>query len=458
MNIEMCPYRQRWQRFLYRDFTIEKKDDEIVLTFFFEIPGLAVFTPTTRIRTDNLTLCNPIDDERARTLVFSLGMTECVSYFKAVCPRVLEVRCGALDAEDRAFWQKLYLGGLGEFLYRNELETDDGSFIEIEAPEPTGTRPQAVFHRSGEVLVPIGGGKDSAVTATLLGRQGIRARYFTVNDQPARTATVRAAGGSERDILRTYRTIDPALLELNRKGFLNGHTPFSAIVAFLGAYCAYITGADAIVLSNESSANESNVAGTAVNHQYSKSYEFERDFSRYIEKKSGADIRYFSLLRPFNELQIARFFSSLPAFHPVFRSCNAGSKQNVWCCDCAKCLFVYCILSPFLQKDRLDAIFGGCLTDREDLLPAFRGLSGLDPVKPFECVGTVNELQTALRMTIEAYRADGVPLPRLLRYFEEKDGARAPDRSLLRAFNEENAVPARFIPCVKEMFAYVSNP
>ena len=39
-----------------------------------------------------------------------------------------------------------------------------------------------------------------------------------------------------------------------------------------------------ILLSNESSANESNVDGTKINHQYSKTYEFECDFNEYTKK------------------------------------------------------------------------------------------------------------------------------------------------------------------------------
>ena len=61
-------------------------------------------------------------------------------------------------------------------------------------------------------------------------------------------------------------------MELNKRGFLNGHTPFSAMVAFTSFLTAYLNDKRYIVLSNESSANESNVMGTKINHQYSKTY------------------------------------------------------------------------------------------------------------------------------------------------------------------------------------------
>ena len=56
------------------------------------------------------------------------------------------------------------------------------------------------------------------------------------------------------------------------------------------AYVACVDGADvknAEVLSNESSANEPTVIGTKINHQYSKTYEFENDFN---------EARFFSSL------------------------------------------------------------------------------------------------------------------------------------------------------------------
>ena len=64
------------------------------------------------------------------------------------------------------------------------------------------------------------------------------------------------------------------MLQLNKEGFLNGHTPFSALVAFSSVIAARMAGLSYIALSNESSANESTVQGSTVNHQYSKSFKF----------------------------------------------------------------------------------------------------------------------------------------------------------------------------------------
>ena len=56
------------------------------------------------------------------------------------------------------------------------------------------------------------------------------------------------------------------------------------MLAFVSYFVAYLLGKKYIALSNENSANESNVVGEKVNHQYSKSFEFECDFQEYSNK------------------------------------------------------------------------------------------------------------------------------------------------------------------------------
>ena len=112
---------------------------------------------------------------------------------------------------------------------------------------------------------------------------------------------------------------------------------------------------------------------------------------------------YFSFLRPLSELQIAMLFSRFSAYHDVFRSCNVGSNQDIWCGHCAKCLFAYIILSPFIVPERLNRIFGKSMLDDLTLEHEFRQLLGEEETKPFECVGTVGEVRQALSMTIQRW-------------------------------------------------------
>lgn len=447
--------RRSYPVFRYERYTIEPLADRVRLTFTFTIDGLCTFSPSTEIETGNLTLCNAPDSPAARAIAFHLGLVELISYWKAACPPQVVIACGHLSEEDVSWWKKLYFHGLSEFFYRNDIQTTPDDFMQITCSCPPCPRPTAPYVESGIHLIPVGGGKDSCVTAELLRSGGDKNRFFTVNDQPARTDTVLAAGYSANDMVRTHRTIDPQLLALNKKGFLNGHTPFSAIVAFLAYYCAYLLGAKDIVLSNESSANESNIAGTEVNHQYSKSYAFECDFAEYCARNLVPEIQYFSLLRPFSELQIAKQFAAFPRYHASFRSCNRGSKENVWCGKCAKCLFVFSILSPFLPYARLCALFGADMLDDEALRDDFDGLCGFSPVKPFECVGTAEEITYALHLTAEKRQASGEKMPKLLTHFLQVAPPKSPV-SLLDSYNPQNNVPPALLPLVKEMYAYVS--
>ena len=108
------------------------------------------------------------------------------------------------------------------------------------------------------------------------------------------------------------------------------------MLAFYTLLAAALAGVRNVALSNENSANESTVAGSTVNHQYSKSLEFENDFRAYAAKYVTGEVNYFSFLRPLSELQIAMLFARYKKYFDVFKSCNAGSKQDIWCGRCAK--------------------------------------------------------------------------------------------------------------------------
>ncbi|MDR0314406.1 MAG: hypothetical protein LBH71_00455 [Oscillospiraceae bacterium] len=455
MQDKFTALRDEYNSFIYNGFEISHEDDFIKIIFNFEIENLCSFGSTVKIKTDNLKLVNNFDDDTAKKIIFNLGMVELISYWKCACPKNVEIRCGSLDDMDCKWWKKLYFNGLGEFFYLNGIDTDIESFMDIKAQfSKSGAR--CNFSKSDINIIPIGGGKDSNVTLELLHRGDNLC--FTVNDQPAREESVLASGLKGDKIIRTYRTIDPKLLHLNSAGFFNGHTPFSAIVAFLGLYCAYITGGSYIVLSNESSANESNIEGTDINHQYSKSFEFECDFNSYVRKNITGEIHYFSLLRPFNELQIAKQFSVFKRYHHVFKSCNAGSKKNIWCCNCAKCLFVYIILSPFIKRSELVSIFGQDMLDKTELIEIFDGLTGFADVKPFECIGTKREINAALLRTYDNMVKSGEAVPKLLDYYSKRVCDNRDDFSaLMKEYNEENNIPQDFLKYVKGMYEFVSK-
>lgn len=412
-------FRKEFPYFIYHDYQVTEDEKTITVTYHFEIQGLSSFAPHWSFPKDGKNPDITGDNATLEQLFFSLGMVELVSYWKITCSPHVIVRAGALNDSQIAWWKNLYFNGQGEFFYTNGIEADPDSFMEImaEGPEPKG-KARPLTDAAG-TLVPIGGGKDSAVTLELLKKAGESCRCYIINPRGATLNTVKAAGFPEDQTIVAKRTLDKNMLELNKQGYLNGHTPFSALVAFSSTIAAYLHGLHYIALSNESSANESTVPGSTVNHQYSKSFQFESDFHSYEKEWIGSGTYYFSMLRPLSEFQIAKYFAKCTAYHPIFRSCNVGSKQDIWCGHCPKCLFVDLILSPFLPSGRLQEIFGREMLEDETLLSTMEQLIGVQEEKPFECVGSRSEINTAVTLAIRNRERAKEKLPTLLTYYKK---------------------------------------
>lgn len=382
--------RNEYKEFIYKDYKITENKSTIKIEYKFEIPKLQIFTPTIEIEKRNIEFENT-DNEIIKNIVFNIGMVEALSYWKCACPKKMIVECGNLNNEQIKWFKKLYYYGLGEYRYINSIDVSMDEIIEIECEckkeyEIDINKTQIEKELKG-TLIPIGGGKDSCVTLELLKKYKEDNLCIMIGGKAPSIEAAKIAGYEEK-IVHIKRTIDKNLLELNKQGFLNGHTPFSAMLAFLSYLIATLTGKKYIALSNESSANESNVEGEKINHQYSKSFEFEQDFRDYSNKYLKTNVEYFSILRPLNELQIAMLFARNEKYHSIFRSCNVGSKSIPWewCGNCPKCLFVFVILSPFLYKDKLKCIFNQDLFEKQELLNTFIELCGYGKTKPFECV------------------------------------------------------------------------
>ncbi len=431
-------FRRHYTKFVYQDFHYCVGPAGLHISFDFALTGddevpQHTFHPKALIEARPFLHMQKLPKASLDMLVFHIGMIELISYWKCACPPIVVVKPYCLNGQQVAFWKKLYFNGLGEFFYTNGIDAREQDFMTLSSCAVQGLQPiSSPFleptQPHDDHIVPIGGGKDSVVTLELLGGGRCSAEYCSPSQRPLplimnpRGATiecVRQAGYSLNDVIVIRRSIDPYLLELNRQGFLNGHTPFSAMLAFYTLLASALTDARCrIALSNENSANESTVKDSAVNHQYSKSLEFENDFRNYVAQNLSSSFKYYSFLRPLSELQIAMLFSHYPHYFDVFKSCNAGSKQDIWCGKCAKCLFAYIILSPFIAPERLNAIFGHNLLDDVDMRGFFNELRGLTECKPFECVGTVDEVNSALSITYFKWYADAAQRPLLLRDFE----------------------------------------
>ncbi len=321
-----------------------------------------------------------------------------VSYYKALFPEQIKMQGQPLSQGAADFFGDFYRKGLAEFAYRNRLSLKGRvSFPAGRAkrtPPPCPPLPR-------RTLVPCGGGQGSIVTLEGLKQIGEPISAVSVNCHPAARRAAETAGVP---LLCIERRLSPELMRLNQEGAWNGHVPVTGILSFAFALLALLHGFDTIVMSNEKSANEGNLQlpEGEVNHQWSKSREFEAAFQRMLQAEICPGLRYFSLLRPCYELQVARFFAA-PLFAPyrkIFLSCNRAFRQDAapdasWCGDCDKCRFMFLILAAFLPRAETEAIFGNSLL-RPEQRAGFEALLGLAGDKPFDCVGTWAESQAAL--------------------------------------------------------------
>jgi hypothetical protein len=363
----------------------------------------------------------PADASRQAAFMQALEILHLVagiSYYKAGLAVHIDTCENRIDTLVAAFLNDLYLSGLGEFAHINQL--DLSGLIDFEVNN-AATRPEvgasADDAQSGaalgmtaraldlpqRALVAMGGGKDSLVCLQMLRDAGIEVQPACVGGSKLIGETAKAAG---LPLLRIQRQLAPELTELNTRGAWNGHVPVTAINSAILVCAGLLYGYRYIVFANESSANEAtlkNAQGQEVNHQYSKSFAFERAFRLVLSERVSPDIEYFSLLRPFSEVAICRLFSNMQEFHQVFSSCNRnfhldGSHiEGRWCQDCPKCRFAALALAPFLPPEQLVAIQGADLLDDERQLQGFKELCGLGEQKPFECVGSVAECRAAMK-------------------------------------------------------------
>lgn len=441
--------REKYKNFIYESYDIELINDNLEITYHFNIEGLTTFTP--KIRINKSTITYDYDEEYLDYLVFQIGLIELISYVKATCSKNIIIKCNYINEEQIKFLKKLYYNGLGEFRYINGIEVEEDELFNIVCTHEVKELKNLTYNGTGN-MISVGGGKDSCVSLEILKNEENNS-CFIINPKTPSLECSYKAGYTDQNIIKVERILDRKIVELNNQGFLNGHTPFSAIVAFISYLCAYLNGKKNIILSNESSANEATVLGTNINHQYSKSFEFETDFTNYMNDFIKLDIKYFSLLRGLSEFNIARLFSNYKKYHKVFKSCNLGSKEKEWkwCCNCPKCLFVYIILSPFLTKEERIEIFGEELFERVDLLDTFKEILGYSETKPFECVGTYSEARLAVSLVITQEN----DLPYLLQYYKDNYELELDTTEILK-YNEENNIDEYYDKLVKkELDQYV---
>ncbi|MCA9371313.1 hypothetical protein KC726_00280 [Candidatus Woesebacteria bacterium] len=344
-----------------------------------------------------------IVDSYLETLHLILG----ISYWKTFCSKEIEIEDYTLTKDQAEFWNTVYTKGLGEFFYKNDIDYrdlvdfpyDETAQNNIVQPSPSRTKQERK-----EVLLGIGGGKDSVVAYELLKKHGYAIKGCILESGREHEITKKLVQLMDIDTIIIERKLDKELFELNgRKDVFNGHIPISAIIAVVLSFVAYLLDIPFCTVGNERSANYGNVEyfGEEINHQWSKSQEFEKLFQDYCAHYITKKVQYFSLLRPFSELYIAKMFSHFKKYFHCTTSCNTNftifsKSDEIWCGSCPKCVFIFTIFSPFIPKEELVSIFKKNLFEEKRLLSLFKELLGIEGAKPFECVGLPDEMKLAL--------------------------------------------------------------
>ena len=409
--------RTKHQVFSYQSFAHTLEGDDFICEFTYHLePNLTFHHRVSFHQIDTALLCQQNPD-LIDNLVFHLGLIEMFSYWKLAASPLIQIDAGSLSAAQLDFWHQLLLDGMGEYFYVNQIPFYTPDFVHIEAKSNATTSPNNCHHahQGRRNLVNLGGGKDSATMLTMLQESNEDFATFIIQpSSPAAHAQAQLAGKITHTAARHF---DPQLTELNARGYLNGHVPFSASVAFNNLLAGVLYDCDFCLVGNEASADEVSLywREQPINHQFSKSTKFEQSFQTYCSQYLINNVKYFSLLRPFNEFQIAQFFCTNPVFFDTARSCNRGQKQNIWCAHCPKCLFVYLLLSPFLPANVLHTrLFSHSLLDDLSLQEILSQLLGLSPAKPLECVGTRDESQAAFYLLYTKCIQSQQPLPALI--------------------------------------------
>ena len=158
--------RERYPVFVYESYHYEVSDDgDFIVSFSFFVNEEIRYNPQIRIKYHPLfaDFYASGNMDKLKNFVFAIGMIELLSYWKASCCPVIEVRVGNLGKDAASFWKKLYFNGLGEFFYTNSIHVSMDEIVEI-VPHCFSDNKKPFFGLKNETIVPIGGGKDSVVT------------------------------------------------------------------------------------------------------------------------------------------------------------------------------------------------------------------------------------------------------------------------------------------------------
>lgn len=337
--------------------------------------------------------------DKALFLAFVLIGT---SYYKTFPTSDVALANGSIDEWQANFFNAVYQEGMSQFAFENKLTREQLAHF---TSSQNATAAPLVYEGDG-ILALESGGKDSLLVASLLEERGIDFTPWYVSsadDYPA------VLGKFKTPLLTTKRVLDHnGLQKAQAEGGKNGHVPVTYILKSLALVQAILHGKKHVLVSIAHEGEEAHewIGDLPINHQWSKTWGAERSFVEYVEKYITTGLLIGSPLRQYSELKMAELFveHAWAKYGNSFSSCNLinykqGQANSTlkWCGKCPKCANSYLLFASFVDSPELQTLFDGQdLFIEPSLEDTFKGLLGVDGVmKPFECIGEIDELRLA---------------------------------------------------------------
>lgn len=393
----------------------------IQIRFTFTV-GERSFEPEVHIAGFTSDEVDRLGEPTAQSIIRALAIVEAFSYWKAFCSENLSTPAGPWDepkaTAESAWWNGFWPNAMGEFFYRNNIDFTAPGFLTVGPQTPSsaaaGTQPPETANdlessnsRSpeGPALVMFSGGKDSLALVKVT-QKAMPVDFFLYNPTDGQKVLTGKLQETGSRVFTVRRSMLPELLELNAQGYPNGHTPYSAYLAFAAMLCGYLRGNSMVLAGNSRSDDEPNVSaylGRTINHQWTKSYEYEHALATYRTSWLPQAPYYSSPLRPLYELQIISLLADDIESYLATASCNK-MKSKGWCRKCAKCSWVFLATSALFGHELAIHKVGSDLFQDTELADLFERMAGLHGTKPFECTGTEDEVRGAIQHVITTHQ------------------------------------------------------
>ncbi len=356
-------------------------------------------------------LNNPELDKLLDHALFLAFVLLGTSYYKSH-PTTLVSLPKKIDNWQANFFNKVYQEGLSQYAFENHLTRKQLAHF-----QPTTTISDHPIDYQGYGVISLqSGGKDSLLVASLLNESQINFTPWYVSSSPdgkhPEVIDNLFPQLIKKDASIAIRQIDQFHLQ-QTKG-LNGHVPVTYINESLAIIQAILNNQNIILagIGQEGTEPHSYIEDLAVNHQWSKTWEAELLLAEYVKRYISHNIHIGSPIRKYSELRIAELFINKcwQRYGYQFSSCNnANYRQKTdnsrltWCGTCPKCANTYLLFCPFLPPHLLQTLFNDTdLFQKPSLTNTFKGLLGIgQETKPFECVGTYEELRFAYHHRIK---------------------------------------------------------